>query len=935
MDYSSTLNLPQTDFPMRAGLPKKEPQLLEYWGKIDLYHKMRANREKAPSYILHDGPPYANGNIHMGTAMNKVLKDIINKYKYMQGFDVPYIPGWDTHGLPIELQVIKDKKISRDEISELEFRQACREYAMRFVDIQREQFIRLGVVGDWENPYITLNPAYEARQIGIFGQMAQKGYIYKGLKPVYWCPQCETALAEAEIEYEERRSPSIYVKFPVVDNLGLWDEACKPAFILIWTTTPWTIPANLAVALHPEYRYVLVETQGEYLILAAEMLDAVFAYLGLEKTNICGSFQGRELEGLLCRHPLYERKSQVVLADYVTLEQGTGCVHIAPGHGQEDYETGLQYDLPVYAPLDERGVFTADAGEFAGLRYDEGNKAVTEALQREKALLDLSFITHQYPHCWRCKKEVIFRATEQWFASIQDFREDVLQAVEEVKWFPAWGKTRMANMVKERRDWCISRQRIWGVPLPIFYCTHCDEPLLNAESIQAVQDIFAKEGSDAWYIYEAAEILPEHLRCPACGKKEFRKEEDTMDVWFDSGSSHDAVLQGREEKGLHWPADLYLEGSDQFRGWFQSSLLTAVAVKEKPPYRSVLSHGWVVDGKGKKMSKSLGNVIAPEEIIKNYGADILRLWVFSADFTTDVHLSREILKQLAEIYRKIRNTCRFLLGNCFDFDPSRHSVPYDHLEEVDRWALHRLYKLVEKTGAAFENFEYHQVFHAIHNFAAVDMSNFYLDIVKDRLYVLDKNAPSRRAVQTVLAETLQALTLLIAPVLSFTAEEVWSKIHFKEKESVLLNAWPELPGHYENKELADRWELLLNLREESNKALEAARKEKLIGSSLQAAVELYPDEELYSQLSVYKELLPALLIVSSCELHKPGTELPAEGSIAAQELNLHLKIGQALGEKCQRCWMYSQTVGQNKEHEEVCSRCHEILAQNKSAADNQ
>ncbi|MGI6308888.1 MAG: isoleucine--tRNA ligase [Dethiobacteria bacterium] len=932
MDYSATLNLPQTKFPMRAGLPKKEPQLLEYWEKIALYHKMRESRKKAPRFILHDGPPYANGSIHMGTAMNKVLKDIINKYKYMQGCDIPYIPGWDTHGLPIELQVIKNKNIHRDEISELEFRRMCREYALRYVDIQRDQFKRLGVVGDWENPYITLDPAYEARQIGIFGQMAQKGYIYKGLKPVYWCPQCETALAEAEIEYVERRSPSIYVKFPVVDNLGKWKDACQPAFVLIWTTTPWTIPANLAVALHPDYQYVLVEAQGEYILLAEGLLEDVFTYLGLEKASICGSFQGRELEGLICRHPLYERESRVVLADYVTLEQGTGCVHIAPGHGQEDYETGLQYDLPIYAPLDERGVFTEDTGEFAGMRYDEGNKAVTEALKREEVLLDLSFITHQYPHCWRCKNEVIFRATEQWFASIQHFRENVLKAVEKIKWFPSWGETRMTNMIKERRDWCISRQRIWGVPLPIFYCLHCGEPLLNAESIGAVQELFEKEGSDAWFIYEAAEILPAQLSCPACGKKDFRKEEDTMDVWFDSGSSHDAVLHGREEEGLRWPADLYLEGSDQFRGWFQSSLLTAIAVKGEPPYRSVLSHGWVVDGEGKKMSKSLGNVIAPEEVIKNYGADILRLWVFSADFTTDVHLSREILKQLAEIYRKIRNTCRFLLGNCYDFHPAQHSIPYDRLEEVDHWALHRLYKLVQKTTGAFENFEYHQVFHAIHNFAAVDMSNFYLDIVKDRLYVLEKDAPSRRAVQTVLAETLKTLTLLIAPVLSFTAEEVWSYIPFKEKESVLLNAWPELPDCYENEELAARWELLLHLREESNKALEAARREKLIGSSLQAAVELYPDEELYPKLAAYSTLLPALLIVSSCRLHEPGTKLPADGLTTAQELNLRLKIQRAPGEKCQRCWMYSPTVGQNEEHEEVCSRCQEILDRNRPAA---
>ncbi|NMB35276.1 MAG: isoleucine--tRNA ligase [Firmicutes bacterium] len=945
MDYSTTLNLPQTDFPMRAGLPQKEPQRLAYWDKIDLYQKMRESRQKAPAFILHDGPPYANGSIHMGTAMNKVLKDIINKYKYMQGFDIPYVPGWDTHGLPIEYQVIKTKKIRREEISALEFRRMCREYALRYVDIQREQFIRLGVVGDWDNPYLTLTPDYEARQIGIFGQMAQKGYIYQGLKPVYWCPQCETALAEAEIEYAERRSPSIFVKFPVIDSPRKWDAAYRPVSILIWTTTPWTIPANLATALHPDYRYVLAEAGGEYFILAEELQEEVFANIGFEQHKVCATFQGRELEGLTYRHPLYERESKVVLANYVTLEQGTGCVHIAPGHGQEDYETGLQYDLPIYAPMDEKGIFTAEAGEFAGLRYDEGNKAVTKALEREGALLDLSFITHQYPHCWRCKDEVIFRATEQWFASIQDFREQALAAVEEVRWIPAWGQTRMANMLKERRDWCISRQRTWGVPLPIFYCIHCDEPLLNAESIAAVQELFQKEGSDAWYIYDAAEILPPGCSCPACGKKDFRKEQDTMDVWFDSGSSHDAVLQDREVENLRWPADLYLEGSDQFRGWFQSSLLTAVAARGKPPYRSVLSHGWVVDGEGKKMSKSLGNVIAPEEVIKKYGADILRLWVFSADFTTDVHLSREILKQLAEIYRKIRNTCRFLLGNCYDFQPAQHGVPYEQLAEVDRWALHRLFKLVEKTTAAYENFEYHQIFHAIHNFAAVDMSNFYLDLVKDRLYVLEKEASSRRAVQTVLAEILKTLTLLIAPVLSFTAEEIWSYLPFEKGESVFLRAWPELPAYYADQELADRWEVLLQLREESNRVLEAARREKLIGSSLQAAVELYPDAELYPKLAAYAELLPMLLIVSDCRLHEPGAGIgPAEGGrdgdglVAAQDLGLSLKIYKAPGSKCQRCWMYSPTVGQyGDEQGEVCSRCREILARSKTVAgpDNQ
>lgn len=922
MDYSNTLNLPKTDFPMKAGLPQKEPQILAHWEKIGLFRKMREKRKKAPSFILHDGPPYANGSIHMGTALNKVLKDIINKYKYMQGYDIPYVPGWDTHGLPIEHQVIKTKKVKKENISALEFRRMCRDYALEYLDVQRQQFKRLGVLGDWENPYITLDPDYEAVQVGVFGRMAEKGFIYKGLKPVYWCPQCTTALAEAEIEYAERRSPSIYVKFPVINNQRKWPAQYKEAFILIWTTTPWTIPANVAVALHPDFTYVLVKAGKEYYLLAEGLLNDVFAVTGLEQGDICQRFKGRELEGIQYRHPLYQRESTVVLADYVTLDQGTGCVHIAPGHGLEDYETGLQYNLPVYAPMDAKGVFTDEAGEFAGLRYDEGNKAVTEALAREKVLLHHSSLTHQYPHCWRCKKEVIFRATEQWFASVQGFREQALKAVREVKWIPSWGEGRMINMITDRRDWCISRQRVWGVPIPVFYCRGCGEPLLTPESIAVVQELFRREGSDAWFKYEAGEILPSDMLCPSCGKGDFRKEEDIMDVWFDSGSSHEAVLGSRD--GLNWPADLYLEGSDQFRGWFQSSLLTAVATKGQPPYRSVLSHGWVVDGEGRKMSKSLGNVIAPEDIIKNYGADILRLWVSSADFTSDVHLSNNILKQLAEIYRKIRNTCRFLLGNCFDFDPEVNGVEYAQLEEIDRWALHRLYKLVQKTKLAFENFEYHQVFHAVHNFAVVDMSNFYLDILKDRLYVLAKDSPSRRAAQTVLAEILVNLTLLITPVLSFTAEEIWSYIPFKKEESVMLASWPNLPAYYEDEELAARWEIMLKLKEEVNRILEAARRDKIIGSSLQAAVELYPDEELYTRLADYSNLLPSILIVSSCRLHEPNESADSD-SVEAQELKLRLKVGRAEGQKCQRCWVYSPTVGENEEYGEVCSRCYEIL----------
>lgn len=924
MDYSGTLNLPKTDFPMKAGLPAKEPNILASWEQTYLYQRMREKRKGCQTFLLHDGPPYANGNIHMGTAMNKVLKDIINKFRFMQGFDVPYVPGWDTHGLPIEHQVIKTKKIKRDRVGDLEFRRHCHDYALKYLDVQRTQFKRLGVVGDWNNYYITLDPAYEATQIGIFAKMAEKGYIYRGLKPVYWCPDCETALAEAEVDYQERTSPSIFVRFPVTDNKGKWDDNLAPSYVIIWTTTPWTIPGNLAIALHPDFDYSLVKCGDSYYLMAAELQDEVLQSIGSEDSERCASFKGRELEGVVCRHPLYERSSPLVLADYVTLEQGSGCVHTAPGHGQEDYETGLKYELPIFAPLDSRGVFTKEAEEFMGIRYDKGNEAVNKALEREKALLSLASLTHQYPHCWRCKEEVIFRATEQWFASIRDFRDTALQAVKEVNWIPSWGEGRMNNMIAERRDWCISRQRIWGVPLPIFYCNDCEETIILPESIEAVQNLFRQEGSDAWFRYEAEEILPEGFSCPACSKSSFRKETDIMDVWFDSGSSHEAVLQERPE--LDWPADLYLEGSDQFRGWFQSSLLTAVATRGIPPFRNVLSHGWVVDGEGKKMSKSLGNVIAPEDVIKNYGADILRLWVSSADFTSDVHLSGGILKQLTEIYRKIRNTSRFLLGNTFDFRREIDSVPYEKLGEIDRWALYRLHKLVEKTARAYDSYEFHLVFHAVHNFAVVDMSNRYLNIVKDRLYVLDKDNLSRRAAQTVLDIVLRTMTALTAPVLSFTAEEIWSHLPGRETDSIHLADWPVLPEQYRDEALAERWTDIFAVREAVNAFLEKERREKRIGDSLTAMVELFPDERLYNILKNYETELATIFIVSACRLHSPDVK-PEKESEKAPELNLYVKVQKAPGEKCARCWMFSPTVTAEKQggDGDICARCAEIM----------
>ncbi len=907
---------------MKAGLPRKEPMILEKWKQSNLFHKMGQLRQEAPRFVLHDGPPYANGNIHMGTALNKVLKDIINRYKLMKGFHVPYVPGWDTHGLPVEHQVIKTNQIDRQEISDLDFRKMCHAYALHYLDVQREQFKRLGVFGDWDHPYVTLEPAFEARQVGVFGRMAKNGYIYKGLKPVYWCSHCETALAEAEVEYMEKQSPSIYVKFRVLDHLEKWEKELAPAYVLIWTTTPWTIPANLAIALHPEEEYVLVESGAEYWLLAREMLERVQSETGVSLGEIRAEFKGAGLEGIVCRHPLYERESRLVLANYVSMDQGTGCVHTAPGHGQEDYETGLQYDLPVFAPINEKGYFTEEAGEFSGQHFAAGNKAVTQALERENVLLNLSFIEHQYPHCWRCKKEVIFRATEQWFASIQKFREEALQAVRDVRWIPAWGEGRMKNMIIDRRDWCISRQRVWGVPIPVFYCLSCGETVLNETSIAAVQDLFAREGSDAWFIHEAESILPPGYRCQACDSAAFRKEQDIMDVWFDSGSSHDAVLETR--KDLTWPADLYLEGSDQFRGWFQSSLLTAVATRGKPPYRSVLSHGWVVDGSGRKMSKSLGNVIAPEEIIEQYGADILRLWVSSADFTSDIHLSSGIIKQLTEVYRKIRNTCRFLIGNLHDFDPAADSLAYDQLQEIDRLILHRLKRLTEKTDRAFDDYEFHHVFHSVHNFTIVDLSNFYMDILKDRLYVLPAASLSRRAAQTVLAEVLEVLTCLIAPVLPFTAEEIYSHIPYRENDSVLMLSWPVLPDHYLDEELAARWEILGELRDEVNRVLEIARQGKVIGNSLQAHVDLYPGQALHEAIQGYAEELPAIFIVSSAALHDPSST-PGSDTGQAKSLDLRIAVRRARGDKCTRCWVYCPTVEEEKPSAQVCRRCVSIL----------
>lgn len=928
MDYRKTLNLPQTKFPMRANLPQREPEILQKWEKEGDYQQARKKRMGKKKFILHDGPPYANGDIHMGTALNKVLKDIVNRYNFMQGYDTPYVPGWDTHGLPIEHAAIKQLGIDRSKVSTVELRRQCAKYAYKYIDKQRQQFRRLGVRGDWADPYLTLKPAYEAKQIEVFGEMAKRGYIYKGLKPVYWCYTCETALAEAEVEYGDKTSDSIYVKFPVADDpTGKLDNLGLPVYFVIWTTTTWTLPANVAIALHPNVEYSLVKHGNEVLIMARELVRHVQEETGLDDGEIIASYKGDELAGIRCAHPFIDRESIIILADYVTLDQGTGCVHTATGHGMEDYQSGLKYGLDIINPVDTKGYFTKEAGPFAGLHINEASKPIRQRLEADGYLLGFGKITHQYPHCWRCKEPVIFRATEQWFASVEAFRDQALAAISKVRWIPAWGEDRIHNMVKDRSDWCISRQRVWGVPIPIFYCTECGQEIITDETIKAVRDLFYCEGSNAWFEKSAAEILPASIACSKCGAQEFTKETDTMDVWFDSGSSHMAVLEERPE--LEWPCDLYLEGSDQHRGWFQSSLLTAVAVKGEAPYRAVLTHGYVVDGEGKKMSKSVGNVIYPEEIINKYGADILRLWVASSDFKADIRVSTDILNQMSEVYRKIRNTCRFLLGNLYDFDPAQDSVPYNQLTELDRWALGRLARLVERVNKAYESYEYHLLYHTLHNFCAIDMSAIYLDIIKDRIYCLPALSLERRGAQTVMYQVITALVRIMAPVLAYTAEEIWSYLPEAgaQEPSVHFSAWPELPEEYNDAELLAKWEKMLAVRSEVARALERIRQEGIIGQSLEAKVELFAQGEIYQLLTDHKEQLADLFIVSQVDLQLWEDVLPDAAAKVEGIDGLAVIVRRIEGAKCERCWKFGADVGQHGEHEALCPRCAKVMAE--------
>lgn len=926
MDYSKTLNLPQTEFPMRANLPEREPQMLSYWSDENIYAKKVARNQGKAKFVLHDGPPYANGNIHIGTALNKILKDIIVKYKSLQGFEAPYVPGWDTHGLPIEHAAIKILGLNRHELNPLDLRRECKQYALKCLDMQREDFKRLGVSGDWENPYVTLYPEYEAKQIKVFGEMAKQGYIYKGLKSVYWCTSCETALAEAEIEYAEKKSHSIYVKFPVIDDKGNLPVGVNPeqVFAVIWTTTPWTMPANVAISVNPELEYVWVQAGQEIYLLAAGLAESVMKAAKIEEYTILAKLKGADLEGMIFSHPFIERESPIVLGDHVTLEQGTGCVHTAPGHGQEDFEVGMKYGLPIINPVDHAGRFTAEGGKFEGLLVHDANVPVIKELAERSMLLGKGSVKHQYAHCWRCKNPIIYRATEQWFASVDGFRDAALKAIEEVQWIPEWGEDRIRNMVRDRQDWCISRQRVWGLPIPIFYCTKCNEHIINDATITAVSDLFKVEGSDAWWAKSAAEILPAGFSCPHCSHTEFRKETDIMDVWFDSGSSHAAVLE--TNPALKWPADLYLEGSDQHRGWFQSSLLTSVATRGRAPYNAVLTHGFVVDGEGRKMSKSVGNTIYPQDVIKQYGADILRLWVASADYKADIRISNDILKQMSEVYRKIRNTFRYILGNLADFNPETDRVSYDRLLEIDRWALLRLEQVREKVTQAYDAYEFHTLYHTVHNFCAIDLSSIYLDILKDRVYTAKPDSVERRAAQTAMYEILDTLVRLVSPVLTFSAEEVWQ--HMPKvagmPESIQLADWPAARSEYLEKQLEDKWNKLLTVRSELTKALEQARRTKVIGHSLDAAIAIYASDDVYEQLNALGEELATLLIVSKANV-KQGVQQAPDNAYRSAELPLAVVVTPAQGEKCERCWIYSDTIGEDAEHGTLCERCAGVL----------
>ena len=928
-DYNETINLPKTEFPMRGNLSKREPGFLAAWEQDSnaLYHAIMKKNEGKPLFVLHDGPPYANGNLHMGHALNKVLKDFIIRYKNMAGFRAPYVPGWDTHGLPIERQAIKAYGMDRDKVSVAEFRQKCEDFARQHVDTQREQFKRLGIVGDWERPYLTLTHDFEAKQIEIFGEMAKKGYIYKGLKPVYWCPHDETALAEAEIEYQDESCSSIYVKFAVTDDKGVITKAIgskENVYFVIWTTTTWTLPGNLAISVNPFFEYDLVRVpNGDIYVLAKELVKNVMDAAKIESWEVLATLLGSDLEMMKTQHPLMDRESIVINGEHVTLDAGTGCVHTAPGFGADDFIVCQKYDIPIIVPVDGKGIATEDAGKYAGMYYEKTTPIILDDLRACNALLAMEEIVHSYPHCWRCKNPIIFRATEQWFCSVNALKEDAVKACHEINWIPGWGEERMTSMIMERADWCISRQRIWGVPIPIFFCKDCGKPLVNEKTIKLVADLFRQKGSNAWFEMDANEILTDDIQCE-CGCHSFDKETDTMDVWFDSGSSWAAVIEERE--GQPVPVDVYLEGNDQYRGWFQSSMLTAIATKGIAPYKTVITHGMIVDEELQKMSKSLGNGISPQELLKDYGADILRLWVSSADYRQDMRISKEMFKHLSQNYLKIRNTARYILGNLNGFNPATDMVEFDNLCELDRWALMKLNELVQKVIKGYDAYEFHVVLHAIHNFCVVDMSNFYLDVIKDRLYCEDKTGALRRSAQTAMYEILDALVRMIAPILCFTADEIWKEMPHREGDdaaNIALNSMPKGNPAWAFEEVqADKWNKLSALRDDVNKALEEPRKNKVIGKPLEAWVTVYAEGEIADFLSaVPADELAALCVVSKLRVIR-GT---GEGMSGENLEGIKISIERASGDKCERCWMYVDSIGQNNTHPTLCARCAEVV----------
>ena len=937
MEYKDTLNLPKTDFPMRANLPQNEPKQVEKWQRDETYFQALEINHGNPKFILHDGPPYANGNIHIGHALNKILKDIIVKYKAMTGNAAPYVPGWDCHGLPIELQVEKNigraKKLA---MSKAEIRRLCKEYAEKYISIQRDEFKRLGVLGDWERPYRTLDPAYEAQEVRELGKIVESGALYRQKKPVYWCASCVTALAEAEVEYEDHIAPSIYVKFAVTNSKGLFPiDPVNGTFFVIWTTTPWTLPANQAIAVHPKFMYRLVKTAKGQLIINQELIPSVMMVCGIapeEYQILDGAWPGTDLEGIVCRHPWIDRDSQIILGEFVTQDQGTGAVHIAPGHGQEDYEVGMRYGLPVMAPVDAEGKFTAEAGDLKGESVFKADARIIQKLAERGALLKEEKLSHSYPHCWRCKKPVIFRATEQWFISMdkKGLRQDALDAIEQVRWIPPWGKDRIRGMLESRPDWCVSRQRSWGVPIPAVYCGSCNRAVLTQELCNHVAEIFEREGSDAWFLRPVNELIPASVTCPDCGGRDFTREEDILDVWFDSGVSHAAVVE--RDPRLGGRADLYLEGSDQHRGWFHTSLLTSLATRGRAPYGSVLTHGFTLDGKGRKMSKSLGNVIAPQEIMKKSGAEILRLWVAAEDFREDVRISDEILNRLIEAYRRLRNTARFLISNLYDFDPKKDVVKAAELDEMDRWILQRTQDVLSRCREAYDDCEFHVVYHTLNNFCSVDLSAQYLDIVKDRLYCEGTKSKTRRAAQTTLARILDVLVHLMAPILSFTAEEIWNYLPDKKQRpgSVFLSQIPTPDTSLVDQGLADKWDRIFKERSEVLKALEQARNAGIIGHSLDAKVMFEPRNG--DQSSILRQLVESdqvrlqdLLIVSQATVaHASGSAVEVSG-YDTNLLNCRIMVNKADGAKCERCWKYDTEVGKDPTHPSVCARCAKVL----------